>query len=515
MANTVKSKKILFILCPLLFVCSILLVFGYFHFRNIAISANVVVPVIAIITIAFLIILTIVYSVLTKKLNDSVTKLNKIASQIGNGDFGAKIESDNNDEMSDLIGNFNNMAQNIKSYVENAEINANKEAKIKSELAIANSILSSEVPAGFFENMEEFDIYATMKSAKEVGGDFYDFFFINPNQFMFLVADVAGTGIPAALFMMMAKGFVKNIANENSSPKRIVEKINRKLCDINKQGFFVTMFASIVDISTGEIFFINCGHNPPLIKRKDGKYKYLEIASNLVLGVYPNFNYKIQKTKLNEGDILFLYTDGITEAMNDRDELYGETRLLICLNDYRTCESDDLKKVINDVQNDVKIFTGEREQSDDVTLLAFKYNGNKKQTKEETISMPAKVDNFENFNSWIETTAEKLNIRQEDLSRLQLVSEEIFVNIAKYAYPDKKGDVDVSFKKDGNEIVLKFVDSGIQYNPLEKANPDIKAGIKDRENGGLGIFMVKKSVDFIGYEYKDNQNILTIKIIYN
>ncbi len=514
MFNSIKSKNLLFIVCPLLFLGSIVLIIGYFHFRNIPVSSGIIIPIVTIITLAFVLILASVYLVLNKKITESVKKLNQMAQQIGSGNFDAKIENENNEELTELVDNFNNMSQNIKDYVKNASDIANIEAKAKSELAIANSILNLEVPSNFFENMEEFDIFATMKSAKEVGGDFYDFFFINPNQFMFLVADVAGTGIPAALFMMMAKGLVKNIANENSSPKRIVEKINRKLCDINKQGFFVTMFASIVDISTGEIFFINCGHNPPLIKRKDGKYKYLEIASNLVLGVYPNFNYKIQKTKLNEGDILFLYTDGITEAMNDRDELYGETRLLICLNDYRTCESNDLKKVINDVHNDVKAFTGEREQNDDVTVLAFKYNGNKKQIKEETISMPARVDNFENFNTWIETSAEKLNIRSEDLSKLQLVSEEVFVNIAKYAYPDKKGDVEASLKKEGNEIVLKFVDEGIQYNPLEKADPDIKAGVKKRENGGLGIFMVKKSVDFIGYEYKDNKNILTLKIIY-
>lgn len=510
MLNRNKSKLLLLLITFGGFLCGLVFCFvGYFILK----INPLFIGAVFVLSVIFLI-LGVAYLSLLRRYSASLRKLSHMTQQIGSGNFDIQAENVEEGEIGELINNFNSMSKNIKNYVSDMNIQAKKEATSKSELTIANSILNYTVPSSFCENMDEFDVYATMKSAKEVGGDFYDYFFINPTQFMFLVADVAGTGIPAALFMMNTKELIKNMAKENSSPKRIIEKINRKLCSINKKNFFVTMFAAIMDISTGEIFFINCGHNPPLIKRKDGKYKYLEIASNLVLGVYPNFNYKIQKTKLNEGDILFLYTDGITEAMDDRDELYGETRLLICLNDYRTCESDDLKKVISDVQNDVKSFTGEREQIDDVTMLAFKYNGNKKQTKEETLSLPAKIENFGSFNSWIESTAEKLNIGKADLSRLQLVSEEVFVNIANYAYPDKKGDVDISFKKDGNEIVLRFVDSGVQYNPLEKANPDINARLRDRKNGGLGIFMVKKSVDFVGYEYKDNQNILTIKILY-
>ncbi len=273
------------------------------------------------------------------------------------------IDLNTNDEFNTIAGMYNMVSKEQK--------------RMSSELLIARTIQLSSLPSKFpaYPEHNEFDIYATMVPAKEVGGDFYDFFFIDENKFMFLIADVSGKGIPAALFMMTTKTLIKSIAVENLPPKEMINKINKQVCGNNEQGFFVTLFGVITDIKTGKTSLINCGHNPPLLKRNNGKYEYLNIKSNLVLGIVNDFDYNIEEITLSKDDILFLYTDGVTEALNENNELYGEQRLIDTLNTTKNNNSILLNEILANTDNDLKKFINDTEQSDDITMLAFKYNG--------------------------------------------------------------------------------------------------------------------------------------------
>ena len=249
---------------------------------------------------------------------------------------------------------------------------AYEKERLANELKLAHSIQTSTLPMVFppYPDNKLFDIYANMTPAKEVGGDFYDFYFIGPTQFMFLIADVSGKGIPAALFMMTTKTLIESWAPMRYHPKVLIEKINNEICKNNKEGFFVTLFAAIIDVFTGEIHYINCGHNPPVIKKKNKKFEYLDIGSNIALGAIENMEYNIVTTTFEADDLILLYTDGVTEAETNNQKQYGTTRLLDCLNNIK---DNDVTNIINEVKNDVKIYTGDAEQSDDMTMLCFKY----------------------------------------------------------------------------------------------------------------------------------------------
>jgi sigma-B regulation protein RsbU (phosphoserine phosphatase) len=246
--------------------------------------------------------------------------------------------------------------------------------RIENELNIAKKIQMSVLPMVFppFPNSKEFDVFADISTAKEVGGDFYDFFFVGVDRFVFLIADVCGKGVPAALFMMQAKSLLANMLQTGMDIEDAVNKVNGQICENNKESYFVTAFIASINLSTGDISFVNCGHNTPLIKRANGEFEYIETKRNIVLGITDGYKYKKTDDKLNKDDLMYLYTDGVTEAMNKTDALYGEEKLKTVLNTSKDAKIED---IIKNVENDVAEFSKDTEQSDDITSLIFKYNG--------------------------------------------------------------------------------------------------------------------------------------------
>ena len=430
-----------------------------------------------------------------------IDKLTNIAHKISKGED-VEIKLEKPEEFAQLASTFNSMTSDIKSITK-------ERAKINSELSIAKSIQSSSLPNVFppFPERTDFDIYASMTPAKKVGGDFYDFYFTDENNFMFLIADVSGKGVPSALFMMTAKTLINNMSLVGYEPKQLIETINKKLCETNKQGFFVTMLAGIINLETGKLSLINCGHNPPLIKRKNGKYEYLHLNSNIVLGVIDDADFEIYETKLNKDDIIFTYTDGITEALNDKDELFGENRLLTCLNKIK--DENDTKNILNGIKQDINEFTNSAPQSDDITMLIFKYQ--KENNTMKTFNQMALPENYKPFYTWLHEVCDEWKLDDGLKNKLDMTSEEIFANITFYAYPETNGMINVSIDNSNDEITLVFEDEGIPYNPLEKPDPDITLPPEERPLGGLGIFMVKEMAKDIAYQRVDNRNILTIK----
>ena len=246
--------------------------------------------------------------------------------------------------------------------------------RIENELNIAKKIQMSALQMVFppFPNSKEFDIFADISTAKEVGGDFYDFFYVGANQFVFLIADVCGKGVPAALFMMQTKSLLANTLQTGMPLKEAINKVNRKICENNKENYFVTAFIASINLSTGEISFINAGHNAPLIKRANGEFEYIETERNLVLGIFEDSEYKETVTKFNKDDLMFLYTDGVTEAMNKEEILYGEERLINTLN---ALKNNKIEDIIQRIEKNITEFCEGTEQSDDITTLIFKYKG--------------------------------------------------------------------------------------------------------------------------------------------
>ena len=432
-----------------------------------------------------------------------IGKLIFIANKISRGEKDVKIKIEKPEEFAKLASTFDQMAKNIRGIQKERE-------RLNSELAIAKTIQKSTLPDIFppFPDKKEFDIYASMDAAKEVGGDFYDFYYVDEKKFMFLVADVSGKGIPAALFMMTTKTLINNISQNIHNPELLIEQINRKICANNRHGFFITLLAGIIDVSTGELSLINCGHNPPLIKQKDGKYKYLYLEPNFILGAFEDVNFNIYQTKLDAGDIIFTYTDGVTEALDEKDDMFGEENLLDSLN---SCKSNKVEDIVNNLKRDLKEFTGDVTQSDDITMLVFKYNGNFP-VLEQKYSGIAKKENYREFNNWIFKVCHDWELPDDIINKIDMATEEIYANVSFYAYEQNDGQISVSLKKFANEIIVKFEDSGIEYNPLEKPDPDITLPPEERPLGGLGIYMVKQLSSKIDYERIDNRNILTFII---
>ena len=246
--------------------------------------------------------------------------------------------------------------------------------QIESELNVATHIQTSMLPRIFpaFPTRREFDIYAIMKPAKEVGGDFYDFFLVDENHLAVVVADVSGKGVPAALFMVIAKTLIKDHAKQGTSPEVVFTEVNRLLCEANDEGMFVTAWMGVLNLSTGHLDYVNAGHNPPLLRRAGGGYDYLRTRCGFVLAGLEGTRYRCCSLDLSPGDALFLYTDGVTEATNAAQQLYGEERLAAVLNANRELAPEELLPA---VRADVEAFVGQAPQFDDITVLGIRYNG--------------------------------------------------------------------------------------------------------------------------------------------
>ncbi len=384
-----------------------------------------------------------------------------------------------------------------------------KSARIETELNLANSIQKNMLPSIFppFPEHKEIDIYAYMTPAKEVGGDFYDMFLIDEDHLGLVIADVSGKGIPAALFMMIAKTIIKNIALVQKNVDEVFNRVNSILCEGNKVDLFLTSWFGVVNLKTGHVEFVNAGHNPPLVYSSEtNKYDYLKVEPNLVLASMDNIKYIKHETNIKPGDKIFLYTDGVVESINNKNEQYSEKRLLDYLNNHIELNAQE---TIEGLKDDLNNFIGHVEQFDDITMLEFGYKQIKEIVTEKTLE--AKLDNLSEAQKFVSEEMEKLKCSTNNIRQMDLVVEEIFVNIAKYAYEGKRGDCKISVSLDANNFLkIVFEDSGIEFNPLDREDPDIDVSLEERTIGGLGIFLSKEVVDDIDYRYENNKNILTI-----
>ena len=304
-----------------------------------------------------------------------VEKLSEFTTEITRtGNFGKQeIEIKTGDEIEALGQSFNYMMERLEDYIKDLTVVTAEKERIGAELNVATQIQSSMLPCIFpaFPDRDELDIYATMTPAKEVGGDFYDFFMVDERHVAIVIADVSGKGVPAALFMVIGKTLIKDHTQPGRDLGEVFTEVNNILCESNDNGMFITAFEGVLDLVTGEFRYANAGHEMPFIYRKEGGYEAYKIRPGFVLAGMENIKYKEQKIQLNIGDKIFQYTDGVTEATDKDNQLYGMDRLHKVLNE--KCLDCNPEQTLKLVKEDIDAFVGGNDQFDDITMLCLEY----------------------------------------------------------------------------------------------------------------------------------------------
>lgn len=443
----------------------------------------------------------VLYILIKKVVVDKLDVVNESLSKISSGNLDVVVDVRGNEEFVSLSNDINSTVDTLKEYISEAS------RRIDAELETAKNIQNSALPqvTQTINSNKVFNIYASMNPAKEVGGDFYDFYYSKEEEFNVLIADVSGKGIPAAMFMMRGKAELKNLTESFLSLDEVYKRCNDTLCSSNDAGMFITAWQASINLQNGNVKFVNAGHNPPVIKRRDGKFEYFKSKAGFVLAGMEGFPYKVQDLKLERGDILYLYTDGVTEATNINNELYGEQRLLDILN---SKEFVDMEEMCHLVKEDVDKFTGEADQFDDITMLGFKYLG--PSTQVFTVE-DAKLEDIRDITEFVETELEKMDCPMKVSLQISVAIDEIVSNIIKYGYVNTSGPITVEVKgSEEGRVAITFIDKGIPYNPLHNMDPDVTLSLEERKVGGLGIYLVKKTMDEVKYKYEKDENVLTI-----
>ncbi|MBQ4426835.1 MAG: SpoIIE family protein phosphatase [Oscillospiraceae bacterium] len=424
-------------------------------------------------------------------------------------DHFAMLNISTGDEIENLALIMADMEREMGEYEDNLTAVTAEKERIGTELSLATRIQADMLPNIFpaFPEKPEFDIYASMAPAKEVGGDFYDFFLVDDKHLCVTIADVSGKGVPAALFMMMSKIMLQNYGMTGLGPAEVLKRVNAQICKNNREEMFVTVWLGILDLDTGVLTAANAGHEYPMLKKPGGEFELIKDRHGLVIGGVDGAKYKEYTLTLEPGAKLFVYTDGVAEATNAENQLFGTDRTLRALN---AASGGSPKDVIESVDRAVAEFVGEAPQFDDLTMVCLEYNG-RFDGKEFTIE--AKIENLPAVTDFVNAELESFDCPMKAQMQLDIAIDELFSNIAHYAYNPEIGaaTVRVEVNKEPLSVTVTFIDNGTPYDPLAKADPDVTLSAEERDVGGLGIFLVKKSMDDVSYEYKNGKNILKIK----
>lgn len=437
-----------------------------------------------------------------------ILTLTKGVGMISDGNLDTRLSVKTQDETRALADAFNEMTKRLKAYIQDLSVVTAEKERITTELNVATRIQTSMLPCIFpaYPDRKEFELYAKMLTAKEVGGDFYDFFLIDENHLGLVIADVSGKGVPAALFMVIAKTLIKNQAQTGILPHEVFSAVNKQLCENNDANMFVTAFFMKIDLQTGFARYVNAGHNFPVLGHAGSAFCFIPKKPDFVLGGLEEAKYHTHEMILRREDMLFLFTDGVNEAMDIQNELFGNERLMTVLNQ----KSQHLgpQAYIDAMNRAISDFADGAEQADDITMLSLRYVGS---GESQSIRLPARIEALDEVLSFLNRCLRQFEIDEKYHINLQVVVEEIFVNIAHYAYLEEKGDVDLCCEKNEDTLRLIFYDRGTAYNPLEKPEPDVHLSAEERPIGGLGIYIVKQFMDRCFYYYQGEENILVLE----
>ena len=449
--------------------------------------------------------LVVIYAILTKLfLIKNVQKLtastNKFVNTMESDDTLEIVDSGVNttDEIKELSDAFTVMQGQIINYVDNIKKAQDFENAVNAEVNIASKIQLESLPArAYFDRSLE--LRAFIKPAKAVGGDFYDYFYIDEDRLAFVIADVSGKGIPASLFMMRSKESIRSASMNEKDLATVFFKVNNSLCVNNTEGFFVTAFLGVLNLKTYEFNFVNAGHERPFIKHNN-ECKRLDVKSNFVLGLEEDFIYEEETIKLEEGDTILLHTDGLNEAINAKQEEFGYERIISSIS-----KDNEPKLNIETVIKDLEEFEGEEEQFDDITIIAFKVKNN---IKAFSYKNPT-YDDILDLTSKVEECLEGIN--PATLSKIGIAIDEVMNNIISYGKTKTNKTLMVTVEKVGEGATLTFIDNSHPFNPLTKQKHTIPENMEKGIVGGVGISIITSISKECEYTYSNNKNILIIK----
>ena len=382
---------------------------------------------------------------------------------------------------------------------------------IDSELNIARKIQMDMLPkVDEIAMRDDCNVVGSLDPAKMVGGDLYDHF-IRDEKLFFCIGDVSGKGVPAALVMAVIHTLFRSISAHETNPARIMQALNETTCQRNEQNMFVTMFIGVLDLPTGRLRYCNAGHDKPFVIGEETKQ--LPAKPHLPLGVMDNMVYTTQETVLLSGESLFLYTDGLTEAMNESHEQFGLKRVENGLQDCIGNKPNVAEKIIRTMTNRVNGFVDGAEHSDDLTMLAIHYTPQEKPIVFcETLNLNNKVSEITKLNAFVKSATATLNMEIGLANKIKLAVEEAVTNIIDYAYQNgTEGNISVTIEADESRIRFILTDSGAEFDPTGVSKADTTLTVEERPIGGLGVFLVRNLMDSINYERVDGKNVLRME----
>jgi phosphoserine phosphatase RsbU/P len=448
-----------------------------------------------------------------------IVNLRNAAATLAGGDLDAALPVPRGrDEVAHLTRAFAEMRDNLRRYVADLRETTAARERMSSELCIAHDIQMGLVPKTFppFPSRNDLDLYGVLEPAREVGGDFYDFFLLDENRMVVAIGDVSGKGVPAALFMAVTRSFLRSAFRSEIDPAVVMTHVNEDLVEGNDTCMFVTLFCAVLNLVTGRLQYANAGHNSPAIRHPDGRVEWIAEPRGPIAGAVPQAAYSDGTLILSNDDALVLYTDGVTEAMNAAEELYGEKRMSGCLADSAcggTCRA-----LIERMLVDVRAFTLGAEQSDDITVLVVKRHQATAPASPADPAVEPREFSLENnaadLQRVLDDVATLLESRPVSAKRkyaVRLALDELLSNVIKYAYEDE--DVHrIALKLEmGSPFALTIADDGKPFNPLEDAPPPVLDGpVEDRPIGGLGLHILQKMGMKLDYRRENSRNLLRV-----
>ncbi len=469
-----------------------------------------------IMAVGLLLMLFFFIRIITRELRP-LGRLAKEAETIASGQFDAQMPDFRRiDEIGQLSHSFADMQQSLVRYIEELKDTTAQKASIESELHIARAIQMAMLPKTFppFPDCDEVSIYGQLTPAKAVGGDLYDFY-IRDGRLFFCIGDVSGKGIPASLVMTVTRALFRTISAHEEKPDRIVTQLSNTISENNEQGMFVTLFVGTIDLDTGHMAYCNAGHNPPLLISRDERcVGLLPVNSNLPAGIMPGWEFVGQEMNIDDGTVIFLYTDGLNEAEDITHRQFGDERMLATAQ--VTVDSGGLTpcRMVEQMVDAVHTFVGDAEQSDDLTMMAIQYNQKigADSERSHSITLPNDINTIPQLSQFIDEVAEDASLDASLAMSLNLAIEEAVVNVMQYAYSEgTQGTVTIVSTIAGGMLSFFISDSGKPFDPTAKVEVDTTMSAEERPIGGLGIHLIRQIMDDVAYERKGDKNILTLR----
>ena len=443
----------------------------------------------------------------TRKFTRPISQLVKATRRIGQGDFSTPIPVyRSGDEIAQLGNSISLMKEELMNYIHHLQETTSAKEKIESELKVAHSIQMGLLPKEF-PLRPEIDLFATLVSARAVGGDLYDFFFLDDDHLFFAIGDVSGKGVPGSLFMTLTRTLFRTLISEGVPLAQVVDRVNDELCHENPNSIFVTFLPCLLEISSGKLTVCNAGHNPPLVVRSGKKAEWWHLHPNGPLGAVEETTFTEDHLVLQPGDQLVFYTDGITEATDPGLELFGEERLMGLVDSFA---SRGTHALVNGIVNGVNAFAGGSDQADDITLLMLAFLGRGGAVKDHTartLELQNNLTELPKIPALLDELGREWSLPDKVQRDLDLALEELFTNIVYYAFDDECSHmIRTRFHRIPGGISVTVEDEGRHFNIVDSRQSPTDTPADEREIGGLGIRLVKELMDTVEYSRDDGKN---------